>query len=95
MWWCSRPVTADADPSPALERLADAGRVSTPARRMRVIVNPYATTTTARLKQLVVYALQGRFDVDVGETERRDHATELARDAAEQGYDVVCACTTG
>ena len=58
---------------------------------MRVIVNPYATTTTARLKQLVVYALQGRFDVDVGETERRDHATELARDAAEQGYDVVCA----
>ena len=47
---------------------------------MRVIVNPYATTTSARLKQLVVYALQGRFEVDVGETERRDHATELARD---------------
>ena len=71
-------MTADADPSPALERLADAGRVATPARRMRVIVNPYATTMSARLKQLVVYALQGRFDVDAVDTERRDHATELA-----------------
>ena len=91
MWWCSGAVMADADPVPTLERLADAGRAATPERRMRVIVNPYATTTTARLKQLVVYALQGRFEVDVGETERRDHATELARDAAEQGYDVVCA----
>ena len=32
-------------------------------KRMLVIVNPYATTVSARLKNLVVYALQGRYDV--------------------------------
>jgi diacylglycerol kinase family enzyme len=74
----------------ALERLADS-TAAAGARRMLVVVNPYATTVSARLKQLVVYALQGRFAVDVGETERRDHATELAHDAAREGYDVVCA----
>ena len=31
---------------------------------MLVIVNPYATTVSDRLRNLVVYALQGRYDVD-------------------------------
>ena len=50
----------------ALERLADTAPFQTPAptRRMLVIVNPYATTMSVRLKHLVVYALQGRFDVE-------------------------------
>ena len=51
-------------PETALERaenlaervLQDRG----PKRRMLVIVNPYATTVSDRLKNLVVYALQGR-----------------------------------
>ena len=90
MWWGSHQVMAD-DPEVALEQLADADRRTGPARRMRVVVNPYATTTSDRLKQLVVYALQGRFAVDVAETQRREHATELARAAAAEGYDVVCA----
>lgn len=79
------------EPEAAIEQLAGADRRASPARRMRVVVNPYATTTSDRLQQLVVYALQGRFAVDVAETERRDHATELAREAAGEGYDVVCA----
>jgi hypothetical protein len=33
-------------------------------KRMLVIVNPYATTVSDRLKNLVVYALQGRFEVE-------------------------------
>jgi len=35
---------------------------------MLVIVNPYATTVSDRLKNLVVYALQGRYEVDAIET---------------------------
>jgi diacylglycerol kinase family enzyme len=60
-------------------------------RRMLIIVNPYATTVSDRLRHLVVYALQGRFDVDAVDTEDRGHATELCREAAHEGYDVVVA----
>jgi diacylglycerol kinase family enzyme len=64
---------------------------SAPSRRMLVIVNPYATTVSDRLKNLVVYALRGRYEVDAVDTESRDHATELTREAAREGYDVVVA----
>jgi diacylglycerol kinase family enzyme len=60
-------------------------------RRMLIIVNPYATTVSDRLRNLVVYALQGRFEVDAVDTEARGHATELCREAAHEGYDVVVA----
>jgi diacylglycerol kinase family enzyme len=58
---------------------------------MLVIVNPYASTVSERLKHLVVYALRGSYRVKAVETESRDHATELCRDAAREGYDVVVA----
>jgi diacylglycerol kinase family enzyme len=60
-------------------------------RRMLVIVNPVATAMSDRLRSLVVYALQGRYDVTVADTQRRGHATELCRAAAQEGYDVVVA----
>jgi diacylglycerol kinase family enzyme len=71
-----------ADHAPALEA---------PVRRKRtlLVANPYATTVSGRLKSLVVYSLQGRYDVDTADTEGRDHATELAREAAADGYDLV------
>ncbi|HZV72788.1 MAG TPA: diacylglycerol kinase family protein [Conexibacter sp.] len=75
----------------ALERLASSSAVTAPSKRMLVIVNPYATTVSARLKHLVVYALRGRYEVDSVETQARNHATELCREAAQEGYDVVCA----
>jgi diacylglycerol kinase family enzyme len=62
-----------------------------PKKRMLVIVNPYATTVSERLKNLVVYALRGRYEVEAVETEARDHATELCREAARERYDVVVA----
>jgi diacylglycerol kinase family enzyme len=62
-----------------------------PSKRMLVIVNPYATTVSDRLKNLVVYALRGSYLVDAIDTERREHATELCREAAREGYDVVVA----
>jgi len=58
---------------------------------MLIIVNPYATTVSDRLRHLVVYALQGGFEVDAVDTEARGHATELCREAAHEGYDVVVA----
>src|SRR2546428_11580697 len=58
---------------------------------MLVIVNPYAATVSDRLRHLVVYALQGRYDVDAVDTEARGHATEICREAAHEGYDVVVA----
>jgi diacylglycerol kinase family enzyme len=58
---------------------------------MLIIVNPYATTVSDRLRNLVVYALQGRFEVEAVSTEAPDHATELSREAQEKGYDVVVA----
>src|ERR1700722_9896397 len=60
-------------------------------RRMLIIVNPYATTVSDRLRHLVVYALQSRFEVDAVDTEAQGHATELCREAAHEGYDVVVA----
>jgi diacylglycerol kinase family enzyme len=62
-----------------------------PSKRMLVIVNPYATTVSDRLKNLVVYALRGSYEVDAIDTEARGHATELCREAAREGYDIVVA----
>ncbi len=58
---------------------------------MLIIVNPYASTVSDRLRHLVVYALQGRFEVDAVDTQARGHAVELCREAAHEGYDVVVA----
>src|SRR5215213_7362533 len=79
--------------APALQRLADVAALERPAeaKRMLVIVNPYATTMSDRLKHLVVYALQGRYDVTAIDTQRKGHAIELVGEAARQGYDVVVA----
>jgi diacylglycerol kinase family enzyme len=74
-------------------RLAEVAALERPARakRMLVIVNPYATTMSDRLRHLVVYALQGRFEVEAVETQRKGHAIELCRAAAADGFDVVVA----
>src|SRR5919197_1464447 len=78
-----------------MERLREAFELATTEtterKRLLVIVNPYATTVSDRLKHLVVYALQGRYDVHAVDTQRRGHATELCREAAREGYDVVVA----
>src|ERR1700749_3239953 len=58
-------------------------------KRMLIIVNPYATTGSDRLRNLVVYALQGRYEVEAGATEGQNHATEIGREARDGGYDVV------
>jgi diacylglycerol kinase family enzyme len=83
-------ATAASDPLARLEAALAVG-TQVPTRRMLIIVNPYATTVSDRLKNLVVYALRSSYEVDAIDTEARDHATELTREAAAQGYDVVVA----
>lgn len=68
------------------------GSARKPAKkRMLLIVNPYATTVSDRLKNLVVYALQGRYEVETVATEAQNHATEIGREVRDHGYDVVVA----
>jgi diacylglycerol kinase family enzyme len=83
-------AAAASDPLARLESALRAGS-DAPRKRMVIIVNPYATTVSDRLKHLVVYALRGRYSVRAVETESRDHATELCREAAREGYDLVVA----
>lgn len=60
-------------------------------KRMLLIVNPYATTVSDRLKNLVVYALQGRYEVETVATEAQNHAIEIGRQVRDHGYDLVVA----
>ncbi|ASU82761.1 diacylglycerol kinase [Nocardiopsis gilva YIM 90087] len=57
--------------------------------RALFIVNPQATTTTPRSRDVIVGAIARDVDLRVAVTEYRDHARELARDAAADGYELV------
>ena len=85
--------SADRDPRArrAVRRTAAASRARPRKKRMLIIVNPYATTVSDRLKNLVVYALQGRYEVEAVSTEAQNHATEIGREAIDGGYDLVVA----
>ena len=83
--------TAAANEERAAELAQRLSSTSAEKKRMLVIVNPYATTVSDRLRNLVVYALQARYEVEAVDTERRDHATQLCREAAGEGYDLVVA----
>jgi diacylglycerol kinase family enzyme len=88
-----RPSAVGEPPSSGPDAPPSAARLEAPPirRRMLIIVNPYATTVSDRLRHLVVYALQGRYEVDAVDTKAKGHATELCRNAAGRGYDVVVA----
>jgi diacylglycerol kinase family enzyme len=79
----------DFEPEIRLEPLLGSGAED--RRRLLLIVNPYASTVSDRLRNLVVSALRGSYEVDAIDTERREHATELCREAADEGYDAVVA----
>lgn len=74
-----------------LERLAEAVTLTIPTerKRMLVIVNPFASSVSPQVRNLVVSALAGRYEVEAVDTQSRNHATDLVREAAHEGYDVV------
>ena len=57
-------------------------------RRVRLIVNPTAAAVSTRLRAAVNRAL-GEHDLVEVETRERNHASELAREAAAEGFDAV------
>ncbi len=59
--------------------------------RALLVVNPKATTTSARARDVLAHALASEVKLDVVETTHRDHATELATQATRDGLDVVVA----
>src|SRR5579875_3351569 len=61
------------------------------ARTGLLVMNPKATTASMRTCEVLVGALSSQVDLRTVATERRGHAAELARSAAEDGLDVVVA----
>ncbi len=54
-----------------------------------LIVNPHATSTTERRRDLLTHALAGEVTLRVEHTHGRGHAAELAAKATEDGVDMV------
>ena len=54
-----------------------------------LIVNPFATATTAAGRDALVHTLSAHFPVDVEHTTHRGHAGELGARAVRDGYDAV------
>ena len=57
--------------------------------RALLVVNPRATTTSARTREVIAHALASSIDLEVADTTHRTHATDLARQARRDGLDVV------
>jgi diacylglycerol kinase family enzyme len=57
--------------------------------RALVVVNPAATATTPKVRDVLVRALASELKVDLVETEHRGHAHELGSRAVDEGVDVV------
>jgi diacylglycerol kinase family enzyme len=65
--------------------------VSLASMRALVVVNPAATTTTAKMRDVLVGALASELKLDVVETAHRGHGRELGAQAAAEGIDLVVA----
>lgn len=57
--------------------------------RALLVANPAATTTTRKVRDVLVRALSSELKVEVAETAHRGHARELAAQATAEGIDVV------
>ena len=57
--------------------------------RAVLVVNPKATTTSERGRDVLVRALRSEVDLTVTYTRRRGHGVALARQAAQDGVDLV------
>ena len=57
--------------------------------RALLIVNPYATSTTAVRREVITRALASELDLNVVQTRYRGHAGHVAEGAARDGYELV------
>jgi diacylglycerol kinase family enzyme/molybdopterin converting factor small subunit len=81
----------EGDEEVALLPPVSGGRDETRPRPQRVLLvaNPVARTVSRATLNVLEKALAADFKLDVDETTGRGHATELARRAAADGYDMV------
>ena len=56
-----------------------------------LVSNLHAGSVSARTKDVIIKALQADFKVESVQTARRNHATDLARDAVDRDFDAVLA----
>ncbi|TMK60246.1 MAG: hypothetical protein E6G60_14005 [Actinobacteria bacterium] len=73
----------------AAPRETRAAQLVSDAVHILLVVNPTASSMTSRRRLEVERSLFSRHRLEVAETVERDHATALARDAAERGVEVV------
>lgn len=59
--------------------------------KVLLIANPNAGSVSPRAKQVIIKALSADFKLEVDDTTRRNHASEMARDAVDRGFDAVLA----
>jgi diacylglycerol kinase family enzyme len=60
-------------------------------RRLMLISNANAGSVTAATREVILKALQADFKVEAADTERRDHASDLAADAVDRDFEAVIA----
>lgn len=60
-------------------------------QRVLLIVNARAGSVRARTKEVIAKALSADFKLEVADTMSRNHASELAADAVDRGFDAVIA----
>lgn len=58
-------------------------------QRARLIVNPEASSTSPRARDVLIQALASELSLETCETKARGHAAELAFDAAQAGVELV------
>lgn len=78
-------ATSTADPA------TDRPMFQTNRPRTALIANPYSSGLSSRKEKELVTDLREYLDLDVLRTQRPGHATDLAREAAERGVEVIIA----
>jgi len=58
-------------------------------QRVLLVANPVARTVSRPMLDVIEKALAADFKLEVDETRRRGHATEMAREAVADGYDMM------
>lgn len=62
-----------------------------PVQRVLLIVNARAGSVRARTREVIAKALSADFKLEVADTMSRNHASSLAADAVDRGFDAVVA----
>jgi diacylglycerol kinase family enzyme len=64
---------------------------SAAVEKVLLVSNAYAGSVSARTKEVIVKALEADFKLEVVDTASRHHASELAKDAVDRGFQAVLA----